>query len=104
MIAHTITMKLRLLLLIASAAFSVQAASDSVDGPLCGKPVTKTAAYLNSKVSQERRVKDLLSRMCWEEKVAQLGGVGGILGQNSKLDAKDYREKAQMHNSTICRF
>lgn len=104
MITHTITMKFRLSLLITFAAFSAQAASDGADGPLCDKSATKTATYLNSKVPREKRVKDLLSRMCWEEKVAQIGGVGGILGQNSKLDVKDYREKAQMHNGTICRF
>ncbi|KAK7415571.1 hypothetical protein QQX98_005817 [Neonectria punicea] len=66
---------------------------------LCGKAITKSATYLNLKASRDKRVKDLLSRMCWDEKVAQLGGVGGILSQNNSLDVKDYRKKAQLHNA-----
>ncbi|KAH7136943.1 glycoside hydrolase superfamily [Dactylonectria estremocensis] len=84
-----------------SAIVSVQAADNSADGSLCGKAVPRTATYLNPKASRDKRVKDLLSRMCWEEKVAQIGGVGGLLGQNSTFDLQDYRKKAQLHNGTI---
>ncbi|KAH6651507.1 glycoside hydrolase superfamily [Truncatella angustata] len=39
--------------------------------------------------------------MCWEEKVGQLGGIGGILGDNSTYNLAKYRELAVLHNGTI---
>lgn len=79
------------------------AAGDEADGRLCGRTVAKDAVYLNPKARTHDRVKDLLSHMCWDEKVAQLGGVGGLLGQNSTYDLEDYQEKAKLHNGTICK-
>ncbi|KAF7548054.1 hypothetical protein G7Z17_g7306 [Cylindrodendrum hubeiense] len=94
-------MELYLLILVLFAIGSAQAASNSADGALCGKAVPKSATYLKPKASRDKRIQDLLSRMCWDEKVAQLGGVGGLLSQNSSLNVQDYREKAQLHNGTI---
>ncbi|KPM35805.1 hypothetical protein AK830_g10783 [Neonectria ditissima] len=93
-----------LLVLVLFTIASVCTADNSADGPLCSKALTKSATYLNPKAPRDKRVKDLLSRMCWDEKVTQLGGVGGILGQNNTLDVQDYRKKARLHNGTICKL
>jgi hypothetical protein len=72
------------------------------DGALCSEAVPQNAPYLNPKHSTDARVLDLLERMCWQEKVAQLGGVGGLLSINSTYNATKYSEIARLHNGTIC--
>ncbi|UQC76712.1 uncharacterized protein CLUP02_18227 [Colletotrichum lupini] len=77
------------------------AAGTEVDGANCQLEVPEDAVYKNPKADLSDRVADLLSYMCWDEKIAQMGGVGGILGQNSTYDAAQYLDRAKLHNGTI---
>lgn len=81
----------------------VSAAGTEVDGAYCKQEVPEDAVYKDSKADFSDRVADLLSYMCWDEKIAQMGGVGGILGQNSTYDAAQFLDRAKLHNGTICK-
>lgn len=95
-------MHLRLLLASSLAAWSVQAAGEEADGPLCGQAPAEDAIYKNPQAEVNERVNDLLSHMCWDEKVAQLGGIGGLLEKNSTYNEQTWLERNQLHNGTIC--
>lgn len=47
----------------------------------------KTFPYQNASLPTDTRVKDLLSRMTFGEKLAQLRNVGGILSANETYNA-----------------
>lgn len=74
------------------------------DGPLCSKSSPKNPKYLDKKLPTQARVADLLAHLCWEEKVAQLGGIGGLLSINSTYNVESYQKIARLHNGTICKW
>lgn len=86
------------------AAITKRGYGDAADGPLCGQAVSENAVYLNPTATIPQRVQDLLNHMCWDEKVAQMGGVGGLLATNNTYNATQYQERALLHNGTICEF
>ncbi|WYZ44521.1 hypothetical protein EsH8_VII_000957 [Colletotrichum jinshuiense] len=94
-------MTLRFLSAVIFAACTAYAAGDEADGPLCGQPVAEDAVFKNPKARISDRVTDLLSYMCWDEKIAQMGGIGGLLGQNNTYDLTQYLDRAKLHNGTI---
>lgn len=82
----------------------VHATGDGANGSRCNKTVEEGALYLKASTATHDRVADLLDRLCWEEKVSQLGGVGGLLERNSTFNETQYRDRARLHNGTICRL
>lgn len=98
----TVTLPIAIALWASTVLAAPPTTASGADGALCNKSVASNAVYPNSKANIDDRVSDLLNHMCWAEKVAQMGGVGGLLGDNSTYDYASYAEIAQLHNGTIC--
>lgn len=59
------------------------------------------AASTKSKGSPKQRAKDLLAKMTWEEKIAQMGGIRRLLKSGPQLDEDNFNKIYQLQHGNI---
>lgn len=74
----------------------------TADGSKCNTAVPSNPIYLDPNSTIQDRANDLLEYMCWQEKVAQLTGIGGLLLANNTYNESLYDELAAIHQGSIC--
>ncbi|ETS77106.1 hypothetical protein PFICI_10980 [Pestalotiopsis fici W106-1] len=82
-------------------ATSLAIADSTLDGSKCNLTVPSDAVYLTASATTDERVNDLLDYMCWSEKIAQLTGIGGLLGSNVTYNTTLYDQLSSIHQGSI---